>query len=131
MELPEGLLDLLCKPSPCFVATAMPDGAPQLTQTWCDTDGDHVLINAVEGAQKVRNLRRDPRVAVNVTDPESSARYYALRGRAVDIRHDGAVEHIHELSHRYLGMPYPWFGGEREEDRLLVRIRIDKLNFVG
>ncbi|WP_243788718.1 TIGR03618 family F420-dependent PPOX class oxidoreductase [Saccharopolyspora gloriosae] len=131
MELPEDLLDLLRKPSPCFVATAMPDGAPQLTQTWCDTDGEHVLINMVEGSQKVRNLRRDPRVAVNVTDPEHSARYYALRGRVVDIRHDGAVEHIHELSHRYLGMPYPWFGGEQEEDRLLARISIKKLNYVG
>jgi hypothetical protein len=27
----------------------MPDGSPRLTQTWVDTDGDHVLINTVEG----------------------------------------------------------------------------------
>jgi hypothetical protein len=32
--LPDDLLDLLRKPSPCFVATLMPDGSPQLTQTW-------------------------------------------------------------------------------------------------
>ena len=43
--LPPALADLLGRPSPCFVATLMPDGRPQLTQTWVDTDGEHVLIN--------------------------------------------------------------------------------------
>jgi len=38
MALPEGLLDLLRKPSLCFVATVNSDGSPQLTQTWVDTD---------------------------------------------------------------------------------------------
>ena len=57
--LPDGLLDLLRKPSPCFVATLMPDGSPQLTQTWVSTDGEHVVLNIVDGHQKARNLARD------------------------------------------------------------------------
>ncbi|WP_405844380.1 pyridoxamine 5'-phosphate oxidase family protein [Streptomyces platensis] len=47
MRLPPELLALLRRPSPCFLATSMPDGSPQLTQTWVDTDGEHVLINSV------------------------------------------------------------------------------------
>jgi hypothetical protein len=43
------------------VSTLMPDGSPQLTQTWVDTDGEHVLINSVAGFQKIRNIERDPR----------------------------------------------------------------------
>ena len=39
LPLPDGLLDLLRRPSPCFLATVMPDGSPQLTQTWVTTDG--------------------------------------------------------------------------------------------
>ena len=66
MNLPEGLIALLRQPSPCFLATLMPDGSPQLTQTWVDTDGEHVVINTVQGHQKVKNIERDPRVAVNV-----------------------------------------------------------------
>jgi hypothetical protein len=31
----------------------MPDGSPQLTQTWVDTDGQHVVINTIE-ARRVR-----------------------------------------------------------------------------
>ena len=115
------LLDLLRRPSPCFVATLMPDGSPQMTQTWVDTDGTHVLINTVDGHQKVRNMRRDPRVALNVADPDDPSRYFGVRGRVVAITEDGAREHIEELAQRYLGGPYPWFGG-RDQVRLLVRI---------
>jgi hypothetical protein len=39
MELTEPLLALLRAPSTCNVATFMPDGSPQLTQTRVDTDG--------------------------------------------------------------------------------------------
>ena len=66
MNLPEALIALLRQPSPCFLATMMPDGSPQLTQTWVDTAGEHVVINSVQARQKVKNVERDPRVAVNV-----------------------------------------------------------------
>src|SRR3954469_20460440 len=99
----------------------MPDGSPQLTQTWVDTDGSHVLINTVEGFQKVRNMERDPRVAVNVADPDDPSRYFSVRGRVVDITTQGAADHIETLAQRYLGGPYPWFGG-RDQVRLLVTI---------
>ena len=39
MTLPDDLLDLLRKRSPCFLSTIMPDGSPQVTETWVDTDG--------------------------------------------------------------------------------------------
>jgi hypothetical protein len=46
VDLPDGLLELLRQRSPCFLATVMPDGSPQLTQTWVDTDGHFILINS-------------------------------------------------------------------------------------
>ena len=127
MDLPIGLLDLLRRPSPCFVATLMPDGAPQLTQTWVDTDGTHLLINTVEGFQKVLNMQRDARVALNVADPADVSRYYAVRGRVVSISAEGGAEHIDRLSQRYLGRPYPWFGG-RDQVRLIVTVAADKVS---
>ena len=126
MDLPAGLLDLLRRPSPCFVATLMPDGAPQMTQTWVDTDGTHVLINTVAGFQKVRNMARDARVALNVADPRDVSRYFAVRGRVVSITADGAAEHIERLAQKYLGGPYPWYGG-RHQTRLTVTIAADRI----
>jgi PPOX class probable F420-dependent enzyme len=126
MDLPEDLLDLLRRPSFCFVATSMADGSPQLTQTWVDTDGTHILINSVQGFQKIRNLERDPRVALNVTDPQDPFRYYAIRGRVLDITTEGAAQHIEDLAKRYTGEPYRWYGG-RDQVRLLVTIEAERI----
>jgi PPOX class probable F420-dependent enzyme len=130
VELPEGLLDLLRRPSPCYIATVMPDGSPQLTQTWVDTDGEHILINSVDGFQKVRNVERDPRIALTVSDPDRPARYFAVRGQVIDVTTDGAADHIEELAQRYLGGPYPWYGG-RDQKRLLLTIAAERINGTG
>lgn len=104
----------------------MPDGSPQLTQTWVTTDGEHVVINIVEGSQKDRNLARDPRVAVNVVDPDEVFRYYGVRGRVVKRTTDGGAESIEEISQKYLGIPYPNFSG-KPETRVLITIAADKV----
>lgn len=127
MELPGDLLALLREPSLCFLSTLMPDGSPQLTQTWVDTDGTHILVNTVLGHQKQRNIERDRRVALNVADRERPSRYYAIRGQVLEMTEDGAVEHIEKLSQRYLGGPYPWWGG-RDQTRLLLTIAPDRIN---
>ena len=69
IELSAELQRLLKKRVICFFATIMPDGSPQMTQTWIDTDGTYILINTVEGHQKHRNVMRDPRVMISVVDP--------------------------------------------------------------
>jgi PPOX class probable F420-dependent enzyme len=108
----------------------MPDGSPQVTQTWVDTDGEHIVINSVQGHQKVRNVERDPRVAVAVSDPSVPSRYYSARGRVVDITTVGGTEHIEALAQRYLGGPYPWYGG-RDQVRVILTIRAEKIHSMG
>ena len=127
MDLPGDLLALLHQPSLCFVATLMADGSPHLTQTWVDTDGTHILINSVQGFQKIKNMERDPRVAVNVSDPHNPFHCYAIRGRVLGITTDGAAEHIEKLSQRYTGAPYSWYGG-RDQTRLIITIQADKIS---
>jgi PPOX class probable F420-dependent enzyme len=130
MDLPDALLDLLRRPSTCYVATTMPDGSPQLTQTWVDTDGRHVLINTVQGFQKVRNVGRDPRIALTVADPANPSRYFAVRGSVVGTTTEGGAEHIEALARRYLGGPYPWFGG-RDQVRVILTVAADRIHAVG
>ncbi|HTU97075.1 MAG TPA: PPOX class F420-dependent oxidoreductase [Solirubrobacteraceae bacterium] len=130
ISLPDELVALLREASPCFISTLMPDGSPQMTQTWVDTDGAHILINTVEGFQKVRNIERDPRVAVAVSDPANPSRYYSVRGEVVGRTTDGAAEHIEGLAQRYLGTPYPWYGG-RDQTRVLLTIEAHKIHSMG
>jgi PPOX class probable F420-dependent enzyme len=105
----------------------MPDGSPQLTETWVDTDGEHIIINTVQTHQKVRNIERDPRVAVAVCDRADPSRYYAARGRVVKMTTEGGVEHIEQLSQRYLGGPYPWWGG-RDQVRVILTITVETIH---
>ncbi len=71
-------------------------------------------------------MERDPRVAVTVSDPDRRSRYYTIRGRVLQITPDGAADHIERLAQRYLGTPYPWFGG-RNQTRLLITIEARKI----
>jgi PPOX class probable F420-dependent enzyme len=130
IELPGDVVDLLRRPVSCYLATTMPDGSPQLTLTWVDTDGTDVLVNTVQGHQKLRNIDRDPRVVLNVSDPAAPSRYVGIRGTVVETTTDGAADHIEVLAQRYLGGPYPWFGG-RDQVRVLVRIRPERLHRMG
>ena len=126
------LVALLRSGATCYLATTMPDGSPQLTQTWVDVDatGEHVLINTVVGHQKARNVERDPRVSVAVSDPANPSRYHEIRGRVSRASTDGATEHIEVLAQRYLGAPYPWYGG-RDQQRLLLTITPERLHSMG
>ena len=130
MKLPDALLDLLHQPAICYIATTMPDGSPQLTQTWVDTDGEHVVINTVQGFQKIRNIERDPRVAVTAADPANPSSYFTVRGHVLSVSADGGVEHIEKLAQRYLGTAYPWYGG-RDQVRLILTIEADKVSGMG
>jgi len=65
-EINEKVRKLLESPNFANLATLMPDGSPQVTPVWVDYDGTHILVNTAEGRQKPRNVRRDPRVALEV-----------------------------------------------------------------
>ncbi|WP_375400117.1 PPOX class F420-dependent oxidoreductase [uncultured Amnibacterium sp.] len=122
------LLELLRGGGICYLATTMPDGSPQVTQTWVDTDGEHVLINTVQGFVKTRNVERDPRVALTVSSADNPFRYFQVRGRVLERRTEGGAEHIEMLSQRYTGGPYAWYGGRDQQRVILV---IDPLHISG
>jgi PPOX class probable F420-dependent enzyme len=127
MQLTERLLELLRAPSLCFIATTMPDGSPQLTETWVDTDGTHILINTVAGFQKLRNVARDPRVAVAIADAVQPTQYLQVRGRVIETITEGAADHIETLSQKYVGKPYGWYGG-RDQQRVIMVIEADRIS---
>lgn len=111
MELPTGLKTLLDGANFATLATVMPDGSPQATTMWVDRDGDHIRFNTARGRVKPRNLDRDPRVAVAIFNAEDPYEAYAIQGRVVETREDGAREHIDLLASKYLGLEeYPWMG---------------------
>lgn len=107
--IPEKFLDLFRKPAFATLATLMPDGRPQVSPVWCDFDGTYVRFNSARGRQKDRNLRRDPRVSLCLTDPDNPYRYLEVRGRISEITEEGADAHIDDLTQKYLRLDkYPY-----------------------
>jgi PPOX class probable F420-dependent enzyme len=126
MTLPDDLAALLRTPCQCHVATLDPDGSPQLTQTWADIDGEHIVINTVQGFRKLRNVARDPRVALTIVDRDQPNRYYGVKGHVIAATTDGGAESIEAMAQKYLGGPYPWYGG-RDQVRVVVTIEVDRI----
>jgi PPOX class probable F420-dependent enzyme len=107
--IPEQYRDLFTKKAFAHLATVGPDDAPQVTPVWVDFDGTHVRFNTAKGRVKVRNLARDPRVALSIQDPDNPYRYVQVRGRVVETTEKGADAHIDALAKKYLGQDkYPF-----------------------
>jgi PPOX class probable F420-dependent enzyme len=122
--LSERQAELLWSENIAIVATVRQDGTPQLTPTWIDYDGEHVLFNTAEGRAKPRNLRQNPHVSVCVVDCEDPYNWVSITG-AAELTHEGAKEHIDKLSRKYTGDDYPL---KPDEERVVVKITPERVN---
>ena len=128
--IPDKYRDLFNKRAFASLGTLMPDGRPQVTPVWVDLDGDYVLFNSAKGRQKDRNVRRDPRVALAIIDPDNPYRYLEIRGRVVEITEEGADANIDKLAKKYLGVDkYPYRQGN--ETRVIYKIQPEHTNMMG
>ncbi len=130
-ELSERDLAILRKRSFAHLTTLGPDGSPQTTPNWVDTDDDgRVLINTAEGRAKPRNVRRDPRVSLSVVDADDPYRSLMIRGRVEEITNDGAEDHIDAMQRKYHGTePYP--NHDPAHPRVLLKIRPERISRQG
>ena len=128
--IPEKYRDLFNKRAFANLGTIMPDGRPQVTPVWVDYDGTHVIFNSAKGRQKDRNVRRDPRVALAIVDPDNPYRYLEIRGRVAEITEEGAAHHIDKMAKKYLGVDkYPY--GQAGEVRVLYKILPEHTTMMG
>jgi PPOX class probable F420-dependent enzyme len=119
--IPDEFRDLFQKKAFAHLATVGADGSPQVTPVWVDYDGTHVRFNTAKGRVKVRNLARNPRVALSIQDPENPYRYVQIRGPVVESTEAGADAHIDALAKKYLGQDrYPF--RQPGERRLLYKV---------
>ena len=120
-QLPEAAQKLFREPNFAHLATIMPDGSPQVTAVWVDFDGKYILVNTAEGRRKPNNIRRDPRVAIDVIGQQEPYNMATVRGRVVELTYEGADDHIDKMAKKYLGQDkYPFRSpGER---RIILKI---------
>jgi len=129
-QIPKSHADILGKPAFAHLSTLMSDGSPQASAVWVDTDGPLIVVNSAEGRLKDRNIRRDPRVAISVTDPDNPYRSLMIRGRVTKITNEGADRHIDRMAKKYMGVDeYPF--RQPNEVRVLYYIQPDRVSAMG
>lgn len=107
-ELPDDVRALLDGPNTAHVATLMEDGAPHSVPLWIGVEGDKIAFLSSPDSVKGRNLRRDPRVSISITEEGKPNVMAQVRGRVTEILDgDAGWAVIDRISHKYIGAPYP------------------------
>jgi PPOX class probable F420-dependent enzyme len=112
---------LLHAPNYAWIITLNPDGSPQASITWVDTDDTHVLVNTAVGRRKDRNVIGNPHVAIAVQRGADAYRWISVEG-VVEERELGpeADAHIDSLARAYDGEAWTPVEGQQ---RVRWRVR--------
>jgi PPOX class probable F420-dependent enzyme len=136
MKLNEAARELIGNGVDATLITLNPDGSPQVSLVWMalrsTPDGDELVTGHLSEHKKVRNIRRDPRVAVTIVSPGDLGKtlrpYLAIDGTA-RIEEGGAPELLKELSQELLDPNV--FPPKDAPPGYVTHIRIDKVGGVG
>lgn len=106
--IPAQFLPLFDLATVALIATIGPDGDPQASPVWFDWDGETIRFAVTPETQKLKNMRRDSRIAFTIVDPANNGRYIEIRG-TVTIALDQQDEIGNRLARKYLNLDrLPW-----------------------
>ncbi|MGI9079394.1 MAG: PPOX class F420-dependent oxidoreductase [Acidimicrobiales bacterium] len=116
------------------LVTINPDGTPQISLVWIGLEGDEIVVGHLGQGQKIRNIERDPRVALSVEVEgrnEMGLDHYLLVHGTARLTEGGAAELLQRLAEVYLGpgVKFPPF--DNPPPGRVVRITADRVGGVG
>jgi PPOX class probable F420-dependent enzyme len=119
--LPDDVERFLARAHPSVMATVAKDGRPVAVATWFLYEGDgRILVNLDAERVRLAHLRREPRFALDILDPDDWYTHLTLQLLADDYRDDTDLADIDALSQHYTAAPYT----NRDRARVSVRAQI-------
>jgi PPOX class probable F420-dependent enzyme len=113
---------LLDGANPAHIATLLPDGSPHSVPVWVGREGERAAFMTSPRSVKARNIARDPRVSISITDAAQPFSMAQVRGRVVEVLDgDAGWEGIDRIAHKYIGGPFPL-----REDRVLFLVEAER-----
>jgi PPOX class probable F420-dependent enzyme len=132
--IPESARAVLESDALAHLVTLNADGSPQLSIVWVGLEGDDIVSAHLREQQKLRNIRRDPRVAISletgVTNPMGLREYLIVHGRAT-IEEGGGPELLQRLAHTYLGPDVTFPPMPDPPPGFRLRIEVDRIGGIG
>jgi PPOX class probable F420-dependent enzyme len=106
LKIPQSIRELIATAPLSHLTTLNSKGGPQVTVVWVGVEDDEFVIGHLAVHQKVKNIRRDARVALSMLGDKTNAQglreYLVVYGNA-RVTEGGAVELLHRLTPIYLG----------------------------
>ena len=134
ISLPQSARDLIAAGALAHLVTLNRDGGPQVSGVWVKVDGDELVVATLRETQKVKNLRRDPRLVISFETHQQNAmgltEYLVIYGTAT-IEAGGAAEVLQELAHVYMGPDVKFPPTDNPPPGFLIRVRVERLGGVG
>jgi PPOX class probable F420-dependent enzyme len=98
IPIPGEVRQLLDAPNYVHLSTLRADGSPRNWLVWVGLEGDYILVCTSAAIWKAKDMRRDPRVAMSVTDAANPYRMAAIQGRVVEVRPDEGCRYMDPIS---------------------------------
>jgi PPOX class probable F420-dependent enzyme len=106
VALPDTAVQLLESDAVAHVVTLNEDGGPHVTAAWVGVDRDEIVFATLPDQLKLRNLRRDPRIALSIPSTRTNEwgllEYLVVYGTA-RVTEGGAAEMLQRLAYTYIG----------------------------
>ena len=106
MKIPQSVRDLIARAPLAHLTTLNSKGAPQVTVVWVGIEDEEFVLGHLAVHQKVKNIRRDPRVALSLLSDNTNAqglREYLVAYGNARVTPGGAVPLLQRLAPLYLG----------------------------
>jgi PPOX class probable F420-dependent enzyme len=133
-SLPDSARDLLERAVVAHVVTLDLDGGPQVTAAWVGIEGDEIVLATLPDQRKLRNLRRDPRIALSIPSTTMNAwglqEYLVVYGTA-RVTEGGAPQILQRLARTYLGPDVVFPNMPNPPPGFVTRITPQRLGGVG
>jgi PPOX class probable F420-dependent enzyme len=116
-------LEVLNKRALAIFGTLLKDGSPHSAIAGVIVDGDQLVTHTAPAAQRVKNLKRDPRINVMVIDPDTPLKYVEVRGTAELREMDGGVvDPLFKQQNEKYGLPPQ--ASEPRPGMTIIQVRI-------
>ena len=116
------------------VVTLGADGSPHVSMAWVGIEGDEIVIATLPDQPKLRNLRRDPRIALSFVtggrNPIGLDNYVVLHGHA-RVTEGGGPEILARLAKTYLGPDVVFPPMPNPPPGFVIRITVEQVSGIG
>jgi PPOX class probable F420-dependent enzyme len=134
IPLPPAAREFLDSDAVAHVVTIDEDGGPQVTAAWVGVEGDEIVLATLPDQRKLRNLRREPRVAVSIPSTTKNdwglLEYLVVYGTA-RVTEGGAAETLQRLAYTYIGPDVVFPNIPDPPPGFVTRITPERLGGVG